>query len=69
MSSRGFHIGHWSFVLGDILFGLHKLSLHPKECKIILTDSVASHHRLNTIETFTGSSSYMHTSLTILQNM
>mmetsp|Transcript_9610 Transcript_9610/g.43603 ORF Transcript_9610/g.43603 Transcript_9610/m.43603 type:complete len:339 (-) Transcript_9610:648-1664(-) len=68
MSSRGFHIGHWSFALVDILSGMQKLS-RPKECKIALTDSVASRHRLNTVEIVTESSRYMHTSLMILENM
>ena len=49
MNSGGFQIGHWGFLLTDIFAGLNGRHF-PKACELILTDSVATRHRLRQVK-------------------
>lgn len=69
MNSGGFQIGHWGFLLADIFAGLNGTRHFPKACKLILTDSVATRHRLNQVKKVAKRSTYLHTSLAVIRNM
>ena len=69
MNSGGFQIGHWGFLLADIFAGLNGIRQFPKACELFLTDSVATRHRLRQVKKDAKRSTYMHTSLAVIENM
>ena len=69
MNSGGFQIGHWGFLLTDVFAGLNVNGRFPKDCELVLTDSIASRHRLKQVKEVAKRSTYMHTSLAVVENM
>ena len=69
MNSGGFQIGHWGFLLTDIFAGLNGIRHFPKACEFILTDSVATRHRLRKVKKVAKRSTYLHKSLAVIENM
>ncbi|MDA9080149.1 glycosyltransferase 61 family protein [Candidatus Dependentiae bacterium] len=69
MNSGGFQIGHWGFLLTDILAEMNGTRHFPKACELILTDSVATRHRLKQVKKVAKRSTYLHTSLALIENM
>ena len=69
MNAGGFQIGHWGFLLTNIFAKLNVIGHFPKACELILTDSVASRHRLKQVKEVAKHSTYLHTSLAVVENM
>lgn len=69
LNAGGFQIGHWGFLLTDIVNGINKMRQQPKSCDIILTDTIATRYRLWRVEKTAKRSVYMHTSLAMIENM